>query len=81
MVTATPDKVYLPADFHPNIDYNLHELAVDGGGMKLCDSGNLVPDALKVLLKKSGKEFIKGNFADAFKFASPARFHSGYTHL
>lgn len=45
------------------------------------DPGNLVPDALKALLKKAGKEFFKGKFSDAFKFAAPAKFHVSKTHL
>ena len=47
----------------------------------LDDPGNLVPDALKALLKKTGSEILKGNFTNALKFAAPARFHIEYTHL
>ena len=54
---------------------------MEGGGINLRDPGNLVPDAFKALLKKTGREIMKGNFADAFKFAAPAKFHCEYTHL
>lgn len=72
---------YEAQSYDPSIDYPLHSLAQDKGGMALEDEGNLVPDALKALLKKTGKQILKGNFTDAFKFAAPAKFHIGYTHL
>ena len=56
-------------------------MAIPAGGLSLQDPGNLVPDALKALLKKAGKELLKGNFTDAFKFAAPAKFHVPKTHL
>ena len=47
--------VYTALEFDANRDYPLHELADPAGGMQLSDPGNLVPDALKALLYKSGK--------------------------
>lgn len=45
---------YETAEFDPARDYKIHPCAMEGGGLNLRDQGNLVPDAFKAVLKKTG---------------------------
>jgi len=52
---SSSSSAYVASQYDANKEYPLHELAEPSGGMQLSDPGNLVPDALKALLYKSGK--------------------------
>ena len=68
-------------DFDEGVEYKMHELAHPGGGMKLVDEGNLIPDLVKAQVKRVGKEIGKGQFADLTKLPAPAKFHIPYSSL
>ena len=80
-IEFVPSAKYEPQPFDEEKDYQRHPRAATKGGILMTDEGNIIPDALKDIIKQVGGKIVKGQLSDLMRITSPAKIHSTDSNL